>query len=87
MLNGHGYLHIAKNIPNNWFTRKMVNWMNRYLTNIHSMLRLKRRYRKPKVGKYSPWGDVKRDNAKTFSLYVILTKRARSKYPGGYRIS
>jgi hypothetical protein len=50
------------------------------------MLRLKRRYRKPKVGAYSPWGDVKRDNAKTFSLYVILTKRARSKYPGGYRI-
>ena len=87
MLHGHGYLHIAKNIPNNWFTRKMVNWMNRYLTNIHSMFRLKRRYRKPKVGIYSPWGDVKRDNAKTFSLYIILTKRARSRYPGGCRIS
>jgi hypothetical protein len=51
------------------------------------MFRLKRRYRKPKVGTYSPWGDVKRDNAKTFSLYITLTKRARSKYPGGYVIS
>ena len=40
------YEHIARGIPNNWFTRKIVSLINKHLSAIDSIYRIKIRYRK-----------------------------------------
>ena len=80
------YEHIARGIPNNWFTRKMVSLLNRYLANIDSIYRLKRRYRKPKVGGYIGQGIVHRDNARAFSLYLRITNEEIKRRRRGFML-
>ena len=73
------YAHIARGIPNNWFTRKIVSLINKHLSAIDSIYRIKIRYRKPKVGGYIGQGIVHRDNAKAFSLYLRITNKERKR--------
>ena len=67
--------HIAKGIPNNCIARKIVSLLNRYLSNINSIYRLKIRYRSPKIGGYSVGGSLQRKNAKKFSLYLRIANK------------
>ena len=67
--------HLMSEIPNNCFTRWLVKKANQRMAKANSMYRLRMRYRKAKVGKANYWGDVSKDNAKLFSLYLRLPDR------------
>jgi hypothetical protein len=76
--------HLVSEIPNNCFTRWLVKKANQRMAKANSMYRLRMRYRKAKVGNATYWGDVSKDNAKQFSLYLrvsegceIITRRYR----------
>ena len=62
--------HLISGIPNNFLTRWLVIKANQRMAKANSMYRLRVRYRKAKVGKATYWGDVSKDNAKLFSLYL-----------------
>ena len=62
--------HLMSEIPNNFLTRWLVKKANKRMAKANSMYRLRIRYRKAKVGKANYWGDVSKDNAKQFSLYL-----------------
>lgn len=62
--------HLMSEIPNNFLTRWFVKKANQRMAKANSMYRLRVRYRKAKVGKATYWGDVSKDNAKLFSLYL-----------------
>tara|TARA_Y100000593_G_C4270172_1_gene316959 strand:- start:424 stop:678 length:255 start_codon:yes stop_codon:yes gene_type:complete len=64
--------HLMSGIPNNFLTRWLVKKANQRMAKANSMYRLRMRYRKAKVGKATYWGDVSKDNAKQFSLYLRL---------------
>jgi hypothetical protein len=59
------YAHIARGIPNNWFTRKIVKMVNKYLSDIKSIYRIEKRvrYRKSKSGR-----------CQKFSVYIRITR-------------
>ena len=63
-------LHLIKNVPNNFITRWIVKKANERMSKAESVYRLRIRYRKAKKGRASYWGDVAKDNAKQFSLYL-----------------
>ena len=63
-------LHLIKNVPNNFITRWIVKKANGRMAKAESIYRLRIRYRKAKKGRASYWGDVTKDNAKQFSLYL-----------------
>ena len=63
-------LHLIKNVPNNFITRWIVKKANERMAKAESIYRLRIRYRKAKKGRASYWGDVAKDNAKQFSLYL-----------------
>ena len=67
--------HLMSGIPNNFLTRWLVKKANQRMAKANSMYRLRMRYRKAKVGKANYWGDVSKDNAKLFSLYLRLPDR------------
>ena len=62
--------HLMSEIPNNFLTRWFVKKANQRMAKANSMYRLRMRYRKAKVGKANYWGDVSKNNAKQFSLYL-----------------
>jgi len=71
------YTHFARGIPNNWFTRKIVKMVNKYLSDIKSIYRIEKkvRYRKSKSGR-----------CQKFSIYLRITdkernRRCRLRYP------
>lgn len=67
------YRHLISNIPNNFLTRWMVRFLNRRMAKSDSRHRLKIRYRSAKRGTRSPWGEVRRKDARRFAVYVELT--------------
>ena len=62
--------HLMSGIPNNCLTRWLVTKANQRMAKANSFYRLRIRYRKAKVGRATYWGDVSKDNAKQFSLYL-----------------
>ena len=64
--------HLMSGIPNNFLTRWLVTKANKRMAKANSMYRLRIRYRKQKVkgGNTTRWGDVSKNNAKQFSLYL-----------------
>ena len=66
--------HLMSEIPNNFLTRWFVKKANQRMAKANSMYRLRMRYRKAKVGKANYWGDVSKNNAKLFSLYLTINK-------------
>ena len=62
--------HLMSGIPNNFLTRWLVKKANQRMIKANSFYRLRIRYRKAKVGRATYWGDVSKDNAKLFSLYL-----------------
>ena len=62
--------HLMSSIPNNFLTRWLVKKANQRMAKSNSFYRLRIRYRKAKVGRATMWGDVSKDNAKLFSLYL-----------------
>ena len=70
------YFHLVNRVPNNFITRWIVDRINKKMKQSKSIYKLQRKYRCPKVGTYSRWGDVKMDNSRYFSVY--LRSRYRS---------
>ena len=62
--------HLMSEIPNNFLTRWIIKKANQRMAKANSMYRLRIRYRKAKVGNATYWGDVSKENAKLFSLYL-----------------
>jgi len=62
--------HLVRQVPNNFITRWIVKKINLWMKNSDSRHRLFRRYRTPKEGGYTRYGDVSCANAKTFSIYL-----------------
>ena len=62
--------HLMSGIPNNFLTRWFIKKANQRMAKANSLYRLRIRYRKAKVGRATYWGDVSKDNAKQFSLYL-----------------
>ena len=62
--------HLVNNISNNFITRWLVKKINQRMAKANSIHRLKIRYRKSKSGKTGIFGDVKKTDAKAFSLYL-----------------
>ena len=64
--------HLMSEIPNNFLTRWLVKKANQRMARANSMYRLRMRYRKAKAkgGNTTRWGDVSKNNAKQFSLYL-----------------
>lgn len=77
--------HLANNIPNNAITRWAVGWANRKMRESDSRYRLRIRYRKPRKGKYTWGGTVKRSNSRAFSLYLLLSGFAERERAAIYR--
>ena len=64
--------HLVSNIPNNFLTRWVVHRIVKRMTKSNSGHTLSIRYRKPKKGHSYSWsGNVRRDQAKKFSLYLV----------------
>ena len=64
--------HLISGIPNNFLTRWLIKKANQRMAKANSFYRLRIRYRKAKIGRATYWGDVSKDNAKLFSLYLRL---------------
>jgi len=64
------HFHLCREIPNNFITRWLVGQANKKMKTSDSRWKLVRRYRGPKQGTYSMWGDVTMSNSKYFSLYL-----------------
>ena len=63
--------HLVSNIPNNFLTRFLVGRVVRLMTKSKSGHTLLIRYRKPKKGQKYGWcGNLRRDNARRFSIYL-----------------
>mgnify|MGYP007063376868 CR=1 FL=1 len=62
--------HLIRGIPNNILTRWIVKRINIWMKKSDSRHRLHRRYRTPRKGGYTMYGDVNCANARTFSIYL-----------------
>ena len=63
--------HLVRDIPNTDKNRKFVKDINKQAKKSNSMWKLKIRYRKPKEGhRYGYGGNLRRENANAFSVYI-----------------
>ncbi len=70
--------HLTNSMPNTPAMREAIREINRRMKRDGSNWTLKIKYRKPKPGRrYSPGGDVTRDDALFFALY--LRERPKTK--------
>jgi hypothetical protein len=77
--------HLLSRVPN-WHVMHMLVWyINRRMRKAHSRWTLTKKYRKPRRGhRYGPWGDLRREHAKAFALYLV-TRRAYDNAMDNYR--
>ena len=66
-----GFKHLVSRIPNTEDNRNIIKEVNKLMKSSNSLYRLSIRYRTPKDGhKYGYGGNLKCENANTFSVYI-----------------
>jgi hypothetical protein len=80
--------HLIRNIPNYAFTRYLVRLTNRLLVRSDSRWQLRIKYRLPKPGEKWGWGgQLRRDQARAFSIYLRVRDAAVAQYDGYYALA
>jgi len=70
------YEHLMSRIPNNFISQWMLKKVKQRIVKSKSNYRLRIRYRNPIEGKhYDRGGGLRREHAKTFSIYITSKYR------------
>ena len=65
------FQHVVSRIPNNWFFHMLLKSFKKQMKKSNSIWSIRLKYRVPRRGfKYDWHGELKREEAKTFSVYM-----------------
>ena len=65
------FQHVVSRVPNNWFFHLLIECFKKQMKKSNSIWSVRLRYRVPRNGYGYNWnGELKREEAKTFSVYM-----------------